>query len=264
MALHPYQDEELNFFKFASLVLNEFPKALRQKFKTMWDDTYGHRPGFKHWDDSSTVRNLFASLEGDKNKVPIHTSYNEWDCTALFQATIYAQSFPRGHSFTLSDLYLKPLALPHDSFHASVTSPCGNEEETLALAIDQLRLLRNSLCHSVRSLMDKETFDERMKQAKDAFTALGVATDLLDAVASLDESHFPTNEVQKLNKKIRKETQTCVQILEDVVANVEEWKRDTATKQDIAILSLKIDELKAAQEIHEANLTGAQSMPTKI
>ena len=113
MALHPYQDEELNFFKFASLVLNEFPKALRQKFKTMWDDNYGHRPGFKLWDDSSAVRNLFASLEGDKNKVPIHISYNEWDCTALFQATIYAQSFPRGHSFTLSDLYLKPLALPH-------------------------------------------------------------------------------------------------------------------------------------------------------
>ena len=264
MALQPYQDEELNFFKFASLVLNEFPKALRQKFKTMWDDTYGHRPGFKLWDDSSAVRNLFASLEGDKNKVPIHTSYNEWDCTALFQATIYAQSFPRGHSLTLSDLYLKPLALPHDSFHASVMSPCGNEEETLALAIDQLRLLRNSLCHSVRSLMDKETFDERMKQAKDAFTALGVATDLLDAVASLDESHFPTNEVHTLNKKIRKETQTCVQMLEDVVANVEDWKRDTATKQDIAILSLKIDELKAAQEIREANLTGAQSMPTKF
>ena len=152
----------------------------------------------------------------------------------------------------------------HDSFHASVMSPCGNEEETLALAIDQLRLLRNSLCHSVRSLMDKETFDERMKQAKDAFTALGVATDLLDAVASLDESHFPTNQVHTLNKKIRKESQTCVQMLEDVVANVEKWKRDTATKQDIAILSLKIDELKAAQEIREANLTGAQSMPTKF
>ena len=111
MALQPYQDEELNFFKFASLVLNEFPKALRQKFKTMWDDTYGHRPGFKLWDDSSAVRNLFASLEGDKNKVPIHTSYNEWDCTALFQATIYAQSFACGRSSTLSDLYLKPLEL---------------------------------------------------------------------------------------------------------------------------------------------------------
>ena len=53
-------------------------------------------------------------------------------------------------------------------------------------------------------------------------------------------------------------------MLEDVVANVEEWKRDTATKQDIAILSLKIDELKAAQEIREANLTGAQSMRTKF
>ena len=65
-------------------------------------------------------------------------------------------------------------------------------------------------------------------------------------------------------KEIRKESKTCVQMLEDVVANVEEWKRSTATKQDIAILSLKIDELKAAQEIREANLTGAQSMSTKF
>ena len=60
MTLQPFGDEQLNFFKFLSLVLNDFPKALRQTFKTMWDNAYGSRPGFQLWDDSSAVRNLFA------------------------------------------------------------------------------------------------------------------------------------------------------------------------------------------------------------
>ena len=51
MALQPFRDEELNYFKFLSLVLNEFPKALRHAFKVMWDETIGHRPGFQLWDD---------------------------------------------------------------------------------------------------------------------------------------------------------------------------------------------------------------------
>ena len=152
MTLQPFRDEQLNFFKFLSLVLNEFPKALRQTFKTMWDNAYGSRPGFQLWDDSSAVRNLFATTEGGKTKVPIHRSFNEWDCTTLFQATIFARSFAfsasTGSYSTLSDLYVKPRALPHGSFHACVLSPCGNNSETFALAIDQLRLLRNSLCHS--------------------------------------------------------------------------------------------------------------------
>ena len=91
MTLQPFSDEQLNFFKFSSLVLNEFPKVLRQTFKTMWDNTYGGRPGFQLWDDSPVVRNLFATTEGGKTKVPIHQSYNDWDCTNLFQATIFAR-----------------------------------------------------------------------------------------------------------------------------------------------------------------------------
>ena len=151
MTLQPFRDEQLNFFKFSSLVLNEFSKALGQTFKTMWDNAYGGRPGFQLWDDSTAVRNLFATTEGGRTKVPIHQSYNDWDCTNLFQATIFAQSFALSAStgsFTkLSDLYVKPRALPHGSFHACVLSPGGNNAETFALAIDQHRRLRNSLCH---------------------------------------------------------------------------------------------------------------------
>ena len=283
MTLQPFRDEQLNFFKFLSLVLNEFPKALRQTFKTMWDNAYGSRPGFQLWDDSSAVRNLFATTEGGKTKVPIHRSFNEWDCTTLFQATIFARSFAfsasTGSYSTLSDLYVKPRALPHGSFHACVLSPGGNNSETFALAIDQLRLLRNSLCHSTSSEMDKLTFDQRVNYAKDAFQALGVSTAPIDAVGSLTESDFPTNEVRALETRQRNETRAYINFLEEVNSDISEVKAilqalkagqeqqyspilsslssdvsDVKQKveEDITRLEKKMDELKEGQRERDA------------
>ena len=251
MTLQPFSDEQLNFFKFSSLVLNEFPKVLRQTFKTMWDNTYGGRPGFQLWDDSLAVRNLFAPTEGGRTKVPIHQSYNDWDCTNLFQATIFAQSFASsastGSVTKLSDLYVKPRALPHGCFHACVLSPGGNNAETFALAIDQLRLLRNSLCHSTSSEMDKLSFDQRVKYAKDAFKALGVSTAQIDAVGTLKESDFPTNEVRRLEMGLIDETRAYIKFLEEVSLDISEIK---------AILH-SIKEAKKKDSEHIA--TGAQA-----
>ena len=284
MTLQPFRDEQLNFFKFSSLVLNEFPKALRKTFKTMWDNTYGGRPGFQLWDDSSAVRNLFATTEGGRTKVPTHQSYNDWDCTNLFQATIFARSFASpastGSYTTLSDLYVKPRGIPHGSFHACVLSPAGNIKETFALAIDQLRLLRNSLCHSTSSEMDKLTFDQRVNYAKDAFQALGVSTAPIDAVGSLTESDFPTNEVRALEMRQRDETRAYINFLKEVSSDINEVKallqamkegqeqsytpillslssdvndvkqkvgEDIAKKEDIERLEKKIDELQKGQ-----------------
>ena len=261
MALQKFSDEQLNFFKFATLVLDEFPKALRQTFKTMWDNTYGHLPGFQLWDDSTAVRKMFDSEEaksGKKTKVPVLQSYNEWDCTNLFQATIFARSFASpastGSSTTLSDLYVKPRAVPYGSFHACVVSPGGNMAETFALAIDQLRLLRNSLCHSTSSEMDKATFDRGVNYAKDAFRALGVSTAPIDAVGSLTESDFPTNEVRQLERRIKEESREYIKFLEEMSSDVIEIKAmqnvimqkvdDIATKEDIAMLDQKIATLQ--------------------
>ena len=289
MTLQPFSDEQLNFFKFSSLVLNEFPKALRQTFKTMWDNTYGGRPGFQLWNDSLAVRNLFATVEGGRTKVPINQSYNNWDCTNLFQATIFARSFASpastGSSTTLSDLYVKRRAIPHGSFHAYVLSPGGNMKETFALAIDQLRLLRNSLCHSTSSEMDKLTFDQRVNYAKDAFQALGVSTAPIDAVGSLTESDFPTNEVRALEMRQRDETRAYINFLKEVNSDITEVKailralkagqeqqyspilsslssdvsdvkqkveEDVANKEDITRLEKKIDELKEGQRERDA------------
>ena len=228
MTLQPFSDEQLNFFKFSSLVLNEFPNVLRQTFKTMWDNTYGGRPGFQLWDDSTAVRNLFATTEGGKTKVPIDQSYSKWDCTNLFQATIFAWSFAlpgsTGSFTTLSDLYAKPRSLPLGSFHACVLSPGGNNAETFALAIDQLRRLRNSLCHPTNSEMDKATFDQRVNYAKDAFKALGVSTAQIDAIGSLTESDFPTNEVCRLKMRLEDETRAYINFVEEVSSDISEIK----------------------------------------
>ena len=283
MTLQPFSDEQLNFFKFSSVVLNEFPKALRQTFKTMWDNTYGRRPGFQLWDDSTAVRNLFATTEGGRTKVPTRQSYNEWDCTNLFHATIFSRSFAfsasTGSYSTLSDLYVKPLALPHGSFHACVLSPGGNNAETFALAIDQLRLLRNSLCHSASSEMEKLTFDQRVNYAKDAFQALGLSTAPIDSVGSLTESDFPTNEVRALETRLRDETRAYINFLKEVNSDVgvikailqeqqyspilsslssdvsdvkQKVEEDVANKGDITRLEKKIDELKEGQRERDA------------
>ena len=198
----PYRDDKLNFFKFSAIVTDEIPKALRQTFKFMWDRQFGT---VLLWDDSPAVRTLFKTKEGDTTKVPTNQSYEEWDCTALFQATIFAQSFALpdsiGNYKTLSDLYVKPLGLPRGGFHASVVSSGGDDYETVALAIDQLRLLRNWLSHSVKGEMSKRTFNHHLQLVKDSFKALGLKTDEIDAIGS--EFGFPTSEVANLKRKIR-------------------------------------------------------------
>ena len=258
MALQPFKEEQLNYFKFATIVLNEFASALRQTFKSMWDNNFGHRPAYQMWDDSIAVRNLFLASEGGKTKVPTHLSYEQWDCTALFQATIHARTFTlrdsTGHLRTLSDLYVKHHKITHGMFHASVVSPGGNKAETFSLAIDQLRLLRNSLCHSDSSEINKPTFDQYVQHAKEAFKALGVKTDSIDAIGGLIESDFPTKEVRKLEEGIKQETQAYIKFLEAVSSDIDELRtlgnairgqvESTASKQDIAMLKRKIDDLK--------------------
>ena len=172
----------------------------------------------------------------------------------MFQATIYARSFAlpdsKGHHRTLNDLYVKPLKLAHGIFHASVMSPGGNNAETFALAIDQLRLLRNSLCHSTSSEIVKARFDLYVQLSKDAFKALGIKSDPIDVIGGLTESDFPTKEVCKLEQAMKQETRAYIKFLEGVSSDIDELKgnmENTAKKEDIARLELKINDLKEVQ-----------------
>ena len=262
MDLQPFTNEQLNYFKFATIVLNEFAVALRQTFKSMWDNMFGHRPGYQRWDNSTVVRNLFLAEEGGTTKVPTHISYEEWDCTALFQATIYARSFAmpdsKGRYKTLGELYVRHHKVHPGEFHKSVVSPSGNTAETFALAIDQLRLLRNSLCHSDKSEIDKPTFDQYVQLAKEAFKALGIMTDPIDVIGGLTESDFPTKEVRKLEESLRQETRSYIECLEEVRSGVDKLiAQGNAIKEkveDLALLKEKIDDLKLKMDQNQTGI----------
>lgn len=63
-----FSSEQLNLLKFASVILDEFPTALRHVFVRLWDTKVAPTPSFKAWDDSLLVRNMFLSKEGGKTK----------------------------------------------------------------------------------------------------------------------------------------------------------------------------------------------------
>lgn len=147
-----------------------------------------------------------------------------------------------------TNLYVKPRRLPHGSFHASVISPGGNNAETFALAIDQLRLLRNVFGHSSSSKMDKPTFDQHIQYTKDAIGALGVTTDPVDAVGSLTEADFPTQRVRTLEDEIRKELEAESEFLKEDVKD-----ELVGIRSDIAQLNQerKEDVTRAARDRRE-------------
>ena len=268
MALQPFRNEQLNYFKFASIALNEFPKALRQTFKSMWDNSLRHLPGHQPWDDSVAVRNLFLTFEGGpgKTKVPTNLSYEEWDCTNLFQATIYANSFSmpdsRGHLKTLGELHVKPRKLAPGVFHTSVVSPGGDNAETFALATDQLRLLRNALCHSHSSEIEKTKFDHYVQLAKDAFKALGIKTDHVNVIGGLTESEFPTDEVRKLEERLKEEYLAYVSFLQQ--QNQQQQQNLEGMALVIEGMDSAIREIKIRVEIIPTKDDVAQIMEQKM
>ena len=260
--------EQLNFFKFSSVVLDEFPITLRSVFVHMWDNQVAPTPGFQNWDDSPLVRNMFLSKEGGKTKyVPTSKSYLEWDCTALFEATLYAQSFamPDGSGVfsTLDKLYVKPRRLPSGTSHPVILSPSGNQAETFALALNQLRLLRNTLCHQTSTQkIDKTTFDHYIQLAKDAFAALGQDTTRIDEIGKLDEEDFPTSRLQKLEEELRREKGAAIKFkqISDHLVQIESQIKTVGS--DIKTAATEV-QLKV-EEVGSDVITAARDVRTKV
>ena len=232
-----FSSEQLNFFKFSTVVLDEFPVALRKVFVHMWDTLVVPKYGCKKWDDSAAVLNWFLSKEGGATKVPtLNKPLKDWDCTALFKATLFSQSFamPDGSGRLTSPdkLYVKPRGLISGAFHHCVLSPSGDQAETFALALDQLRLLRNTLCHqsSTRKL-DKITFDQYLLLAKNAFYALRQATTKIDYVGNLGEDDFPTAKCQRLKDELKREKDAAIKFkqIEDHLSQIKSGVKDVAS-----------------------------------
>ena len=245
--------EQLNFFKFSSVVLDEFPLVLRHVFVHLWDNQVAPTPGFQKWDDSPVVRNMFLCKEGGKTKYVLTSkSYHEWDCTALFEATLYAQSFamPDGSGVlaTLDKLYVKPRRLPSGTFHPVISSPSGNQTETFALSLDQLRLLRNTLFHQTSTQkIDKTTFDHYLQLARDVFSALGQDTTRIDEIGKLKEEDFPTSRLQELEEELKKEKDAAVKFkqISDHLVQIESQIKTVGSDVKTAAteVQLKVEEV---------------------
>ena len=260
MAMKLFTEEELNFFKFLSIVLDEFPKGLCQTFETMWNTKIGVLPGYQLWDDSPAVRNMLLCREGGKTDIPTSKSIQDWDCTALFKATIFAKTFALPSGKTLNDSYIKKKKLASGSFHPSVNSPSGDQDETLALAIDQLRRLRNILCHTAEPRLDKVTFDQYVQLAKDAFVALNLNTASIDAIGNLAEADFPTNKFFELRESLLKEVQASNLFLrKEVIRN--QLTKTQEIKEDIAVLKLKAER---NEELNEQLLQETKKTRTEV
>ncbi len=244
MAVKPFSKEQLNFFKFSTLVLDEFPKVLRQIFITMWDSKIAIRPGFIPWDDSTKVRNMLLTSEGGKTDIPTTKSIEEWDCTALFKATIYAKTFdvPSSKGSNLNDLYLKRIKPAPGSFHSSVQSSTGNQDETYALAIDQLRLLRNTLCHSPKQEIVKTDFDNYVQLITNALTAANVDTTFVDIIGQMSEDDFPTKKVQELHECHFKELQANSMFHENIEQTLSSIEERTEKVENMEQKLSSIDE----------------------
>ena len=260
LTMATFSSEQLNFFKFSAVVLDEFPVALRKVFVFMWDTTVAPKHGGQKWDNSSLVLNLFLSKGGGVKKVPtLNKSYEEWDCTALFKATLFSQTFAipdgSGTSATLDKLYVKPRGVSSGAFHTSVTSPTGDQAETFALALDQLRLLRNTLCHqSSTQMIDKATFDQYVLLAKDAFAALGQDSTRIDDIGKLAEDDFPTARVQQLEYELRNEKDAAIKLsqIENHLHQIGSDAKDV--KAGVANINTKVEEVSSNVKEIKANL----------
>ena len=63
-----------------------------------------------------------------------------------------------------------------------------------------------------------------MQLAKEAFKALGIMTDPIDAIGGMTEPDFPTKEVRKLEETLRQETRSYIECLQEVRSGVASLK----------------------------------------
>ena len=208
---------ELNFIKF---VLDDCSKMFRSSFIRLWHKTISALPGYQSWDDALLVRNLLQKSESWKAAIPAcnsMVSINEWDSTALFIATIYVNTFAlctAKAKKTLHALYLK--GKKPSPFHSSVIGASGNMEQTLALSTEQLRLLRNTLCHMPLPFIELVDFNQYLLLAKDAFTANGVSVKYIEGIECLGEEEFPSSKITRIKIQLPQ----CNKFLQRDVGNV--------------------------------------------
>lgn len=194
-------EEQLNFFKFARVVFDEFPKAICKTFVTLWDSKFG---SIHPWDDSDDVHCMLQEKEGlGKNGEKL----SSFDSTMLFKITLFAKSF------SLHGLVPR---VRDGTFHGAI-SGCS-KDEAIAIALDQLRRLRNMLCHqsSTRGI-DTSSLHKYLQLAKGAFVVLGEDTEAIDTIARMAKEDFSADKMQTLEDQLRREIEVNTFLRRDIL-----------------------------------------------
>lgn len=262
--MQAFTPEQLNFFKLTTIVVDEFPAKLRETFILMWDRWYAIDASIPKWNDSKNVYGILINNEGGVKEVPMFRKpLKKWDSTALFRATLNAKTFAvrevTGDLFTLDEKYVKPRALHFETFHSHVVNP-KDFKETVALALDQLRLIRNSLFHSLSTkCVQKETFDFYIELMKDAFTALKRSTAKIEEIGNLSEEDFPTSRQKQLEDELERENDVAI-LFEQIEDHLYKIKENvTKVNTDLPVVKTELTRIHTEMKNTKTELAGLKT-----
>ena len=183
----PHVGDDDLYIYMHNIIEEEFPKALRQAFKTLWDSKCAHRYGpldstchrvnpFRAL-NSNTFRWLFPNQVSSAFQLPSNPvssiSFEDLDLDKL-RNIILRQILP-GRSPYL------PFHNPRDFSSRNPEIP-DVDERLFATAIDQLRAIKEEHVNS-KGIMNSLLLKRQLEQARRVFTAFGVTlNDLRNAI----------------------------------------------------------------------------------
>ena len=174
----PHVDDDDLYLYMHRIIEEEFPKALRQAFKTLWDNKYAsrygpfdsacHRVRRFHALNSNTFRWLFPSQVSSSFQLPSNPvssiSFEDLDLVEL-QNIILEDIFP-GRSAYL------PFNSPWDFFSRNPEIP-DVDGRLFAAAIDQLRAIKEEHVNG-KGIMNPQLLKRHLAQARGVFRAFNV------------------------------------------------------------------------------------------
>ena len=174
----PHVGDDDLYHYMHEIIEKEFPKALRQAFKTLWDSKCAHRYGpldsachrvnRSHALNSNTFRWLFPNQVSSAFQLPSNPvssiSFEDLDLDEL-QNSMLDEIFPGWSPYT-------PFLSPYD-FSPRNTEIPDVDERLFATAIDQLRAIKEEHVNS-KGVMTPLLLKRQLERARRVFKAFGV------------------------------------------------------------------------------------------
>ena len=156
----PWEDEEEQNYMCIEKIVNDIVcKGLRSVFKQEWDSRYQSKMGA--WDDTSVSGLQLFHLEKNRSRPNKnvyqaafqHGNTNQWDCSVLFDATLYSKS--------IGQASLNP---------------------TIKSEVNSLREIRNDIKHHTEGKLTNGEFQNLTTRVENALQSLGLPINELNRI----------------------------------------------------------------------------------